>query len=82
VLCLRRRTEAVRAQPLTVWSLTWRASPIKGSAALSRARRATPALHSAGAVGDRRLAVPQSAPPAEDHVWFEDRWMVASLSDE
>jgi adenosylmethionine-8-amino-7-oxononanoate aminotransferase len=22
------------------------------------------------------------AVPAEDHVWFEDRWMVASLCDE
>jgi hypothetical protein len=23
-----------------------------------------------------------SPPPCEDHVWFEDRWMVASLCDE
>jgi hypothetical protein len=24
----------------------------------------------------------EKAPPSEDHVWFEDRWMVASLFDE
>jgi hypothetical protein len=29
-----------------------------------------------------RLIVYYSASAAEDHVWFEDRWMVASLCDE
>jgi hypothetical protein len=25
---------------------------------------------------------PPTSPMTEDHVWFEDRWMVASLCDE
>jgi hypothetical protein len=27
-------------------------------------------------------ALEQEPPATEDHVWFEDRWMVASLCDE
>jgi hypothetical protein len=62
VLRLRRRTEP-RAQPLAVRSLTWRASPIKGSAALCLSRRVAPALHSTGAVGGRRGEHKAAPPP-------------------
>jgi hypothetical protein len=38
------------------------------------------ACHAGGATAD--LFVIKNMPLYEDHVWFEDRWMVASLCDE
>jgi hypothetical protein len=31
---------------------------------------------------ERERSSPVRPPGVEDHVWFEDRWMVASLCDE
>jgi hypothetical protein len=53
-----------------------------GAGATTNVATVAPPDASAAAPLRRAPAPLRCAPPVEDHVWFEDRWMVASLCDE
>jgi hypothetical protein len=70
------------SQPASVTHALLALSPagaIQGSVAVRQAPEPGPVRGDRVELYDLFLNAPS---PSEDHVWFEDRWMVASLCDE